>query len=330
MSKLELAGWLALLLTGFLGSALCSGMETGVYRLNRVRLYVRSRSGQRNATMLDRMIHRPAALLGTLLIGNNLTNYLGTAAMGVLLSQQDFSSWQLIVINTLLVSMVLFIFAETLPKDLFGAHADRLLYPLAPLLFAMRWFFTATLVLPVVVVISRFAVRLTGGSTLQGRSAKWRIAELVRYGAGYGVLSDEQSAMAQRALEIFSRPVSQEATPWPQVKTLSVKGNVSDLVRLAKQTEHSRFPVLDDSGAVVGTIDLIDALAGELSGSTPIEEVMSETVTLSHQKTVRQALKKMQQAHVGLLTIVRENQRPTGIVTAKDLVETLTGDIRHW
>ncbi len=322
--------WCGLMLLGFAGSALFSGMEIGCYRLNRVRLYVRSARKERSAVILDRLIHQPTTLLGTLLVGNNIANYLGTAALGIIMGSLALSPWQVIVANTLVVSTLLLIFGETLPKDFFATHADRFMYPLARVLRLMRWVFTATLILPAVVFVSRVAVRLIASDQARIVSPRLRVVEMVRHGAGQGLISDEQSAMAQRAFAMSNRKVEDEATPWAEVQTIRADQDITALTALARRSKHSRFPVVDGKGKIIGTIDVIDALADGEPGDRRVREVMRPAVSVAANRTVRYALTQLQKEHIGLAIITGPSSRPIGVVTVKDLVEPLTGEIQHW
>lgn len=322
--------WVALMLLGFVGSALFSGMETGCYRLNRVRLFVRSARKERSATILDRLIHRPATLLGTLLVGNNMANYLGTAALGIILAAFALNEWQVIVINTMVVSILLLIFGETLPKDFFASNADRFMYPLARVLLVMRWCFTVTLILPVVVLISRLALRLVSGDGAQPLTPRRRVAELVRQSAGQGLLSDEQSEMAQRALVLSSRAVVGEATVWAMVQTIRADQTVDALTALARRSKHSRFPVLNAQGQIAGTIDVLDTLANSEPGNRLLSELMRPAISVQATRTIRFALSQLQREHIGLAIVTGPTGRPVGVVTVKDLVEPVTGEISDW
>ncbi len=87
-----------------------------------------------SALILRRMLDNPTTLLTTLLIGNNIANYLGTASLAVILAGYGIGDWRAMLINTVVVTPTLFVFGETLPKDLFSAHADWLMYRLARVL----------------------------------------------------------------------------------------------------------------------------------------------------------------------------------------------------
>ena len=322
--------WFLLMLFGFLGSALFSGMETGAYRLNRVRLYVQASQGRSAAKSLERVIAKPASLIGTLLIGNNLCNYAGTAGLGVLLAAMAMPVWQAVLINTFLVTLVLFIFGETLPKDLFAAHADRLMYPLAKLLVVLRVLFTWTGVLPIVVAISALAIKFVGKGEGGALTPRKRVAQMVREGAGAGLISSEQTEIAQRALALTNRRVLAECTPWTQVYKISADLDREGLRKIAQQTPRSRMPAVDGRGKIVGVVDMIDALLIDEQVDKPVEAAMSKPVLIPGNTSVRHALAQLQREHIGLAIVTRQDGKPAGVVTMKDLVEPLTGEIANW
>lgn len=322
--------WIVLMLLGFLGSALFSGMETGAYRLNRVRLYVQSSQGRSSAKSLERIVAKPASLIGTLLIGNNLCNYVGTAGLGVILAAMEMPVWQAVLINTVLVTLVLFVFGETLPKDLFAAHADRLMYPLAKLLVVLRVLFTWTGLLPIVVAISELAIRLVGKAEGGALTPRKRVEQMVREGAGVGLISSEQTELAQRALSLSKRRVLAECTPWSNVITVKETLGRNELCRLVEQTPRSRLPVVDARGKIVGVVDMIDALLMDEADAKPVKSAMRPAVYLAGSTTVREALSQMQREHIGLAIVRRSDGRAAGVVTVKDLVEPVTGEIVNW
>ena len=322
--------WIIVMCLGFLGSALFSGMETGAYRLNRVRLYVQASQGRSSAKSLERIVAKPASLIGTLLIGNNLCNYAGTAGLGVILAAMEMPVWQAVLINTVLVTLVLFVFGETLPKDLFAAHADRLMYPLAKLLVFLRTLFTWTGVLPIVVAISVLAIRLVGKAEGGALTPRKRVEQMVREGAGVGLISSEQTALAQRALSLSKRQVLAECTPWANVITIRESIDRAGLCKLVEQTPRSRLPVTDGRGRILGVVDTIDALMIDEAETAPVRSAMKPAVYLSASTTVRAALSQMQRKHIGLAIVRRDEGKPAGVVTVKDLVEPLTGEIINW
>ncbi len=330
MSQGEIWLWVGVMLCGFAGSALYSGMETGAYTINRVRLQVLADRGMRQAVALRRHLDRSATLLATLLIGNNVANYLGTAGLAVLLEAAALSDWQAILLNTLIVTPMLFVFGETLPKDTMAAHADRLMPPLTPVLSASRWLFTYTGVVPVVRLFNAVVLRLMGqpGGEIAFPPRR-RVEMLVREGVGLGLLSDEQSAIADRVLRLGSRTVKQEMVPWSDVLSVRLDTPGLTLWDMADRSSRSRFPVLDDHGRVRGVVDVFDVLMHPRGECPPIPQLMQPAEIVTPDMPLRQALQQFQQHGVGL-AVVQENGKSVGLVTTKDLVETITGELTSW
>lgn len=322
--------WVLLMLAGFAGSALYSGMETGSYTINRVRLHVQADRGKRGAMALRRLLDQPATLLSTLLIGNNVANYLGTAGLAVLLEAMALSDWQTILLNTLIVTPLLFVFGETLPKDTMAAHSDRLMTPLAPLLQFSRWLFTVTGLVPLIRLFSGVVMRLIGSDVADTVfTPRRRVELLVREGVGHGLLSDEQSAIVDRVLRLSGRRVKQEMIDWKQVLTVRADDPPQKLRELADRSSRSRYPVVDANQQVIGVVDVFDVLLHPADGCPPIRELMVQPDIISPEMPLRAALRQLQQSG-SAIAIVTDKQRPVGVVTIKDLVEPITGELASW
>ncbi|MDP1662353.1 MAG: CNNM domain-containing protein, partial [Phycisphaerales bacterium] len=147
---------LAALVVGTLGQAAFAGLETGLYTVNRVRLRVRSSRREKpdlSARVLAGEVVRLPEVLPALLIGYNLAGALGSYGLTVLLTDQGgwgMGRWTLLATNLLVVTPVMFFLADMLPKEIFRADADRLMYQAAVLLRMWRLLLTYTGVLPAV------------------------------------------------------------------------------------------------------------------------------------------------------------------------------------
>lgn len=324
MTSAELAFWAGVMLVGFAGSALFSGMETGCYCLNRVRLHVRATHGERSAKELENMVGNPTTLLSTLLIGNNITNYMGTAGLAVILNASGLSDGQQMLANTLIVTPVLFVVGETLPKDLFSAHADKLMYRLWAVLKAAKIFFTVTLLVPIVWL---FSVTLMACMGQRGSApmfhARRRVGDLVKEGMGLGLLSDAQSEMVERVLSTGATPVSEQMTPWRRVRKLSAGDDLSAVAAHAAQSPASCLPVVDRQGVVVGAVDVLEALAADPTAG--IKDVMRSPLEIAAQTPLRHALGAMRQAGEHWALVIDKAGRPVGVASSRDVLEPITG-----
>lgn len=331
MSTWQIILWLVLMFVGFGASALFAGMEIGSYSLNRVRLQIFQHQRHRGARILSRMVNNPVSLLTTLLAGTNIASYLGTAAVAVFMQAGGLSDWETIALNTIIVTPILFIFCETLPKDLFAAHADALMYRLAFVLEFFRRLFTYIGLVPLIGLLIRGVMRLLGQrGTIHPFHPRRQVQALVKQGVGYGLLSDEQSAIVERVLNLASRRLRDEMTPWSRTLTIAVDAPPGKLWELADRTSHSRFPIVQADGRVAGVVHVMDALKLGRDNCPPIRELMRPPTFLAAKLPLRQALAELQKQQSGMAIVVDAHQRPLGVATVKDLVEAITGELASW
>ena len=329
MSLWESGLWWAMMFGGLIGSALYSGLETGSYRLNRVRLQILEHKGRRAAKALQQLLHQRELLLCTLLVGNNVANYMGTAGLAVILEDWGLTDTQVVLLNVLIITPLLLIFGETLPKDLFAAYGDRLMYRFAGFLQVSRSVFTWTGLLPLVLAVSHGLTRLMGGRHVGPFHPRRQVHALVQEGVGHGVLSDAQSAMVERVLELSGRCVADEMVAWKDVIRVGESDPPAVLWRLADQTSYSRFPVVNADGKVVGLLHLRDALTHTPDTCPSIRNLIAPVETLNAQTPLREALSHIQSHRKALAIVIRQG-KPVGIVTIKDLIEPITGELASW
>ncbi len=317
----------ALTLIGIVLSAVYSGLETGIYTINRVRLIVRAGQDDPRAIRLQNEIEHPNRLLTTLLLGNNIANYAGTFGMAAILTRLQYSEIQVVVMNALILVPLLFVFGETLPKDLFRTYTDRWSYQWSGFLVVSRRAFTWIGLGPIVRGFGMAVARVVGGNPALAPTARQRISQLIKEGISAGVLSESQTALVDRALSIRDRTVAGEMISWNDVATIS--SNVDPSSRLEHlNLRHTRLPVVDDSQAVCGVLRLLDAL---IQPNEPTEKLMTEAMTLSPNTSVQAALGMMRSRRQPLAIVLdTTTNRPLGLITFKDLVEPITGELSAW
>ena len=330
MSELMLVFWLLVVVVGLLISALGSGLETGFYSLNPVRLRVMEHQGVKAARQLAHYVITPTAFLATLLIINNAGAKMATHAAAVLLKTRDLTEWQVVGFDALIMMPLLFVFAETLPKDLFSAHADRLVYqfvrPLVVMIRVCRW----SGLLPLLIGTSGLFMRAIGiRNSNVAMNPRRYFHTLIKEGVGHGIISDDQSAIVQRILELGGRTVEDEMVSWANGITIGMNEPPMRLWELAHQTSRSRFPVVDDGGQVAGVLDVGDVLIYERDQCPPVKTLMTSFATIDAATPLREGLAKLQRESVPL-AIVGTQDCPVGLVTLKDLVEPITGELASW
>ena len=321
--------WLAVMTVGFLGSAAFSGVETGCYAVNRVKLHLLASQGHRTAVRLESWLERPRSLLSTLLIGNNLCNYLGTFGLAVLLQTAGFTDTEQAVLNILIVTPLLLIFGETLPKDLFAGYTERLLYPLVPVVAVVKAALTYCGLVPLVAAFGDLVVRLLGGGDSAALAhPRRRVQALMREGVGHGVITHQQSDLMERVFLAERRTVADEMVPWAEVRTVDRGTPAAELFAIAEATSRSRLPVTH-GGRVVGVLDVFELLLHTADDCPPLERLMQPAAFVLPRLGLRSGWRAFQ-THGWGLAVVGTDERPLGVVTMKDLVEPVTGELLRW
>ncbi len=324
MTPLEQLMWGALAAAGLAGSGVCSGFETGSYTVDRLRLDSAAAGGDSSSKRLVHELERPSRLLATILVSNNAANYAGSLGLAALLAGAGLSDIGVIVINALVLTPALLIFGEILPKEMFRAGSDRLTIALAPLAALVRWALTLTLVVPALELFGRGVARLTGaGSGEEYLSGRQRVGALLHEGVRAGVLTERQSGLIDRAMELRDTTVGEAMRPWREVRAIRSSWTVKRAQQLAADHPRNRYLIVNDSGKPAGAIAA--AALWTLPGgriSDPPEGIVRTTPSDS----AAAALQKMLDAGVRV-AVVEKNNAPVGVVTVRSLIEPLTGEL---
>ncbi len=191
-----------LFLVGLSLSAFFSGSETGLYRVSRTRLVLDGLSGSRVATGIVWLLNRPAIFVATTLVGNNLANYVTSFAIVMAVAKLFGSNSSAELLGPMLMTPVVFVFGELLPKYLFYHSPYRLISATGPFLLAAAVVFS-----PVSVILGwlgRGLQRITGQAPFRLRLAMARgeLDQVLRHGHEAGILAAGQRSLAQRLFEV--------------------------------------------------------------------------------------------------------------------------------
>lgn len=311
-----------MVLAGVTLSALCSGIETGVYTLNRVRLALRVARGERRALILRDEIDRPNRLLSALLIANTIASDVVAIGMSHLFDGLSMGPIASVVVNTIVVVPLLFIFGEVLPKDLFRRIADRAILPMAPSLRAGRLLLTWCGLVPLVQGVSAIVLKRLGATAESTLSSRQRVARLFEEGAGSGVLTEDQVSLAERVMGVAGRTVSERMVPWRRTLTLRSDADRRTNAAILRQGRFSRFPVVGADGRVVGVVASLDLLTAP---DRPVADMLHAACWVTPETKLLDALEALRRDRAKLGLVGDPSRPPVGVISLSDLVEPLVG-----
>jgi len=308
--------------------ALYSGGETGLYRLNRLRLHLACRSGNRRALILDRLFDEPQVLISVFVTGANICGYLIASLLTLYFRQSGLSSAETEFWSTVILTPVFAILCETLPKNCFYGQANRLMLWSAPFIrvsyLTMRYLGLTY----VVGFFSQFAVQLAryfGRTT--AASGDWDdYGTLIREGLAAGQLSVVQGGIAERLLQLPEIPLSRVIIPLPQTVAFPVDISRDEFVKQIRKHRYSRYPLYRGSPRnIVGIVSIYQVLTSD-PGKQP-QEFLRIVPRIPVDQKLMAAMEIMRERSSRMAVVVDRFGSTIGIVTIRDLLGEILSDL---
>ncbi len=313
-----LAIWLLLLL-GLSLSAFFSGSETGFYRVTRVRLVMDAKSGRWMPRMLLWLANHSTVVVATVLIGNNIANYLVSFGL-LLMGQRMFSgSVQMQSVLPLLMTPFLFVYGELLPKYLYYQVPYRLLSRGAPLMVLFAVLFSPVSAL--VIALERIWQRSLGSNSVKAgtRLERQELQRVLVEGQEAGVLLPVQREIAQNMFTYGVRPVRQFALPLRAMPLVTVQADREEIIAQSLRRGQTLVGVVDAAQQrLLGCYLIADLLID----TTRPPEMLPVFRTVGSESSI-QVLTRLQSSPSPLVAIDDPSGRTLGVVDKERLMGLL-------
>ncbi|HSW46471.1 MAG TPA: CNNM domain-containing protein [Phycisphaerae bacterium] len=324
--------WLVACVVLLLGSGFFSGTEMGLYCVNRLRIRLQAeRHPRAQSRALWWLIRHPQDTVMTILVGNNLVNYLLTVSASALaLDVLRLSPTGTKVFMVAVLSPLVFVFGDVVPKNLFHLEAERLMNRCSLTLGGCVIVLRYTGMLWMLRQVNRLVTRITGHGTMRDLDTpRAEVLGLLREGGAHGALTAEQAEIIERVMNLSEISVGSIMVPQRKVVTVSIDADRSTVDRIIELCSYSRLPVLSrDHRSIIGIIDIHDILVAD--PREPLERFIQPVITLPADESATAALVRLQQAEAPMAIVTDSHHGPVGIVTLKDVVEEIFGELLAW
>lgn len=318
---------LLIFLTSLALAFILSGMEAGVFSLSRWRIRHQMRSGNRRARVLYGYLENPDEFLWTILVGNTLSSVTAVSLM-VIYFYERLNRWPALLIITLAASVVLFYAVfELLPKTIFRAFPNRLCMFLA-VPFRLIHLIFKPLVALLMMVVGSFpqgsgAARIFGHVFSSRDEMRWVMQE-----AAPG-LTTEEKMMINRVLDLEKMSVGQIALPLRKVVTVRPRTPIAEVLKVGKETGHTRLPVRDDErNRTEGIISLRVVLREpKLDENKTAADYMTSPLIFESHTRLESALRQMQRMGQHLAIVSGPDKYEIGVVSLQDILKAIFGDV---
>ena len=314
-------------------AAFFAGAETALTAASRARMHALEMSGDARAALVTRLIGMRGRLISSMLLGGQIVTIGSSAiATSVMLDLYgDHGVWAATAIMTALIV----VFGEVMPKTIAIAYPDRFSLAIAPLVL-----FFVTVFSPIVFAVEavvRFVLRLSGLSLTDadaGVSGHEELMGAVDILHREGEVERSERDMFGGLLELSEVPVADVMVHRTKMRLIDADQPPDELVREAIESPYTRLPLWrGDPDNIIGILhakDLLRALVatGGDASKVRIADIALDPWFVPESTTLRDQLQAFLRRKTHSALVVDEYGVVQGLVTLEDIIEEIVGDIR--
>ena len=334
---MELTLWIfsfALIGMLLLLSGLFSGAETALTAASRAHMHQLAREGNRRARLVNYLYRRKEHMISALLLSNNAVNTLAVALMTNIMIQLFGNTG--VFYATLLMTFLIVIFAEVIPKVYAISYADRNAMRIAPLINVL-----VIILAPITVLVQKFVSFLLKKAGLYQNTPLTNTSEIELRGAidlhrGDHQNKDEsreERAMLHSILDLDEVSVSDVMTHRRHVSLIDATLSCEEILDSVLTSSFTRLPVwqgqTDNIIGVIHTKSVLRELRSHVNNIDQIDimAITSKPWFIPETTTLFDQLQAFRQRHEHFALVVDEYGSLMGVITLEDILEEIVGDI---
>lgn len=309
-------------------SAFCSASEMALSSCNKLRLENAAEDGNKKAKAALRITENFDDALSAILICNNLAN-IGSSSLAsvmlILIMGSDSYAW----LSTLIITVLVIIFGETMPKIAAKKNAnsiaERHAYPvrfLMIILFPLIW-----LVVKLIDLLT-FALPERKSEDSADEAVE-ELQSIIETAEDEEVLDEDQSELVRSAIDFSETSVLEVMTARVDVTFIDIEDDWEDILALIEEAPYSRIPVYEDSiDNIIGVLYLNHFLKALTDGErVNIRSLLMKPCYVYKTTKLPVVLNQLRRAKQHLAVVTDEYGGTLGVVSMEDVLEAIVGDI---
>lgn len=309
-------------------SAFFSSTETAFSSVSKIRLKNLADNGNKKAKTALYVAERYSKALTTILVGNNIVN-IANSALATVFFVNILGEAQGTVISTVVITIVVLIFGEVLPKNIAIDNAEKICITFAPVLK-----FLMVLLTPLSIIlmgINKLYKKLARNSNHQEPSVtEDELKYIIESIEEEGVLEQQESELVQSALEFDEKTAEEILTPRVDMVAIDIDDPVEEITELVLKERYSRIPVYRDNiDKIIGVLHTRDYLEALINNNEKpnIEAMLQPAHFIYKTKKLSALLADFKYNKIHLAVVTDDYGGILGIVTMEDLLEQIVGEI---
>jgi CBS domain containing-hemolysin-like protein len=306
-------------------SAFFSSSEIAYASANKLRLKRAKEAGGVKGKWAYFISENHGKALCTILIGNNLVNIAASSVATVIATSLAGSAG--VAYATGIMTVLLLIFGEIVPKQLAKQHADSYVVAMAPVLR-----FLMIITSPIVTVFMRFIVfvsKLWGGVAQKTPMTDDELATVIETVEEEGVIDQERRDLLQSAINFNAIKAEGVITYRKDILAIDINDSAEEIIKTALDSPYSHIPIYDGSiDNIIGVLSLNRLLKSLSKEKTPdIRQLITEVSFVHKSKKLPVVLDVMRRKKIHIVVVTDDYGGTLGILTMEDILEQLVGEI---
>ena len=304
------------LLFSFLGiifSVLFSSLEIALLSSNPFQIDVWSKQGGRLSNLSSKIIKEKEIFLFLILLGTNVSNIVATTFATLHFLSLGWNNFSIIII----ISFIILIFGEILPKTFIKNHANIGLVILSPLLIFMYYLFYPLIKL---IINLKWLEIYKNVSEEEKRQDLQSTFEQVEENDS---MEKEQQEMISNVFDFSKTSVYKAMTPRDEISCISIDDSLEKAMHIFLESTHSKLPVFkNDIDNIIGMLYLYDLFKGPEN----LKDIVRDILFIPYDKPVLEIIPEFQKANHSLGIIIDQNNKTAGLITSEDIFEEIFGE----
>lgn len=307
-------------------SAFFSSAETALSTIGEIKVRSLVEENKKGSHILQKVIERYSKMLSAILIGNNIVNIAASSLVTVFTMEIWGNAY--ISVGTGVLTLVVLLFGEIIPKNAAKIKADIVALIYAPVIYALMLVLT-----PVIWIVDKIANAIMWCLKIDPNSkAAMTEAELrtfVDVSHEDGVIESGEKVMINNVFD-FSDSVARDIMV-PRIDMICVEEHAKydEVLEVFKQHMYTRIPVYrDEPDNIIGLINVKDFILVEDKRQFTIADIMRDTYYTYEYKKTADLLMELRKTIYSVAFVLSEYGICVGMVTLEDLLEEIVGEIR--
>ena len=308
-------------------SAFFSSAETALMTCNKVRMKALADEGNKGAERVLKISDDTQKMLSAILIGNNIVNLSASALMTVFVTDV-FGSFA-IGLGTGILTLVVLIFGEIIPKTVATAYAEKISLIYAPIIL-----FVMAIMTPFSFVINGIATAIMKIFRIDtGKRQAMTENELKTYvdvSHEDGVIESGEKEIIYNVFDFSDAVAKDIMIPRIDMSCVSTESDYSEVMKVFKEDMYTRIPVYEgnEQDNIIGLINVKDLILLQDKENFKIRDHLRKAYYTYEFKKTADLLVEMREKSQNVAFVLSEYGATVGMITLEDLLEEIVGEIR--